>query len=568
VAAVALSIGCAAHDAASDSQASRGNESGTHADDGETAQLGTREIELTSDTALRIGFGKHSKIRGRLLDVDGKPISGKHVGFALIGRPVDSAITSLDAQTDDDGAFSNTLIAGESDATFRVRISNEAAYDTYVDVAVSNAGFGTLIVTASYGGDRAVEQRSVFAVAGVDCKDAERMAGDPMATFADKEKEARLPALPADTSYAVTVVAEGADGTVVARGCIDGVNIESDVETPIEIALEDQALKPKGEFVLSAEIDATLPASALSTVLRSAEEAAIVGDTPGQPAPPDAEARFLLDSHDAVLRSDDFAADKELLKLADALATARMQDVVEMRPDHALQGELEIASRGPLAAAASIAMLSQADLEHLHIEGSLVLASAIAVHPQRIAAVPARTGAGNVLIDLVTAKTKVTTEARFRGDRDALELTRVRFGAQLGALAAQVVRAVMSTQSPGRGEAVHKLLGCSTLGAWLHAQSYASAAACDDDCLNATCERAAARLQSAAETALLATDEARPWISFSTTFALQDTDGDLIADELDGEAVSGEWEAASDSQSGGDALSGTITAVPQPVVTD
>ena len=191
------------------------------------------------------------------------------------------------------------------------------------------------------------------------------------------------------------------------------------------------------------------------------------------------------------------------------------------------------------------------------------------MHPQRIAAVPARAKADDVVIDFAAtkAKTNATTQARFLADRDALELTRVRFEAQLGALAAQVVAAVMSTQAPGRGESIHALLGCGTLGSWLHAQSYATAAACGDDCLNAACERAAARLQSAAQTALLATDEARPWLSLSTTFALRDSDGDLIADELSGEALSGEWEAASGSD-GGDALSGTISAVAQPPVTD
>jgi hypothetical protein len=554
---VALAAGCSASDSSA-TLAHGGSTSNARATDKDAGiELGTRKLELTSNTSLKLGFGAQSHVRGRLLDDAGKPLAGEHVSFALLGRPLDSAVAELDAQTDDSGAFVNTLIAGKSDATFRVRVSSEGAYDAFVDVGVSNAGFGTLVVTASYGGDRMVQQRSVFAQAGVDCKDAARMSGDPMATFAGGDAQATLPALPAGTKYAVTVVAESGSGTVVAQGCVDGVTIESDMQTPVEIQFKDSALMSKGEFALTATLDATLPASALSAVLRSAEEAAIVGDTPGQPAPPDAEARFLLDSLDYVLRSKDFAGATGVTTLAKALASDRMQAASDATPDHTLQSQLELNSQGALAAVALVAMLSQADLEAMRIEGALSLGSSVTFQPERIVAVPVRPKAADVAVDLT--KTKATTDARLLSNQDALELSSVRFDAQLGALASQVASAVMSTTAPGRGADIRSTLGCKTLGEWLGQQKYATAAACGKDCLAAACERAASRLLDAADTALSAEDDARPALTLSSTLALHDENGDLIAEKLTGDTLSGEWLPASGSDHG-DALSGSVTA--------
>ena len=65
-----VAAGCASRNASS-SQKSGAAGASAHAEKDGGATLGTRKIELVSDAALRIGFGQHSKIRGRLLDQDG-----------------------------------------------------------------------------------------------------------------------------------------------------------------------------------------------------------------------------------------------------------------------------------------------------------------------------------------------------------------------------------------------------------------------------------------------------------------------------------------------------------------
>ena len=528
----------------------------------EAPAAGTRKLQITSAAVLRVGFGEHSNVAGRLVDQDAKPVSDARVSFALVGRAQDSSIEALDVITDADGAFENTLSAGKAAATFRVRISAEGASDTSVDVAVSDAGFGTLVVTASYAGARMVTQRSVFAQADVDCEHAKRMPGDPMATFGATESTARLPALPAGTHYAVTAVAEGEPGTVVAHGCVDDVLVDRNAERPVVIAFEDAPLMHSGDFDLVAELDSSVPAIALASVLRRADEVLVLGDTPGQPAPADAEGTFLLDSLDSVLRGDEFAAAPGALMLADAIAGDRANMPADARPDHSLQALLDINDEGPLAAGSLMAMYTQAGIARLRVRAALALGDAIACNPMRVEALPSEAGADAVALDLDAPH--ATTMASYVAGQDAIELSSLSFRAQLGALSAQVMRAVASTQAGRQGEAIQAELGCSTLGEWLGKQSYPDAPACDDDCLSATCERATARLLGAAETALLALDDTRPLLSLSGTFALDDADGDLLAERLSGDMIDGAWLPAEDGERS-DALHGSASATTTPV---
>ena len=226
----------------------------------------------------------------------------------------------------------------------------------FVDVAVSNAGFGTLVVTASYGGDRAVQQRSVFAQPASTARTPSAWPAIRWPRSRTKTKQARLPALPAGTSYAVTVVAEGADGTIVAQGCVDGVAIESDAETPIEIAFQDQALKPKGEFVLSAGASTRSCRRArwrsCCAAPRKPRSSATRPDSRRRPTP-----RSLLCSTRSTraaqrrLRRASRSADHAGRRDRRSLARRCRSTCARITRCRAL---LEIASRGPLAAAASM----------------------------------------------------------------------------------------------------------------------------------------------------------------------------------------------------------------------
>ena len=180
---------------------------------------------LLSAERVRLGFSTPSEIQVRLEDQDGSALPDSVVRFALVGRSQDAGLAQAEVITDVDGVAKNTLTASAISASFDVRISAPGAYEQLVSVAVSDAGFGTLRVQAPYVGARTMMQRKVFAQANMDCQRAMPMSGDPVATIGPKESLAEFLVLPAGASYAVLALAEGKDGVVVARGCVDGVRV-------------------------------------------------------------------------------------------------------------------------------------------------------------------------------------------------------------------------------------------------------------------------------------------------------------------------------------------------------
>jgi hypothetical protein len=520
----------------------------------------TRRLML-STTVARLEFGVKLQISGHLLDKEGDAVDDELVSFALVGHPEDSSLDALDARTDAEGVFENALLAGARASAFGVRASAKDAPDAFIDVTISDAGFGSLLVAARYDGERMIAQRSVFAHVGGSCDDADsgqRVDGDPITTLGESQKEARLPGLAAGVSYAVTAIAVSASGTLVARGCVETV-VQADTETSIEIAFADAPLARSGAFVMQAELDASGPASVLSGALTFAAAALIVGDTPGDPTPADAEATFLLDAFDKALRSEGEAE----TMLAKAIATDRTDGPPEAdTPDRTLQLQLDVENKGPLTAIDDIGQLTQDDLSQMRLTSALVLLPTGNVparwQPQLLEALPEAAGAPPMLVDLTLAETVATSRASYMADRDVLDVAKLSFRPEFGALATQVLRGELRAEDDGGHlEAVRETLGCAVLKSWLRTQGYPDN--CDASCMERACDRVLAALQDAAEGALSAIDDARPTVAFSGEFTLHDADGDLIAESIECDEFEGEWAA---KQKGGraDALSGNASA--------
>jgi hypothetical protein len=523
---------------------------------------GTFELELVSDTRVQLGFQDEAMLSVRLLDADGEPVAGGAVAFALVGRSQDSSLAAVRAVTAEDGVATNTVSSGTVAAAFKVRVSAPGAFEKNVDVAVSDSGFGTLVVSADYQGARMVMQRVVFAQAGTACADAEPMPGDPMVTLGPGEITAQFVALPAEVDYAIIARAEGRDGTVVAVGCSDAVVVARDDRITVEVAFEDEPLVPSGRFALQAELDATAPATALGAALRDGAETLVNSDADGQLSIVRAEARFLLDSLDSTLRSQDYAT-PQAIALADAIAMERTTPSGAQSPEQSLQAQLSIKDEGALAAVPEIARLTIEDVQQLRLFAELNVESerralSAAFHAERVEALPMASGRVPAALDL-SDYDSVPTEATLRADDDVLELSGVRFALPFGALAAQALREVVGVGDSGHGEELRTLVGCTALSSWLAAETYTQGGACDEGCVQATCDRAVARLVSAAESALTALDEARPALVLSGDLELGDSDGDLIAEHMTTDMLSGEWEPAEAGDSG-DAVSGAATA--------
>lgn len=528
--------------------------------------LGSLELVVTSEPRVRLGFKESAVIEARLTDGEGNPVAGSSVSFGLLGRPQDASLERIITATDDDGLASTTLMTGAKPAAFSVRVSAPGAYDQLVDVAVSNAGFGTLAVRARYYGARAANERTVVTKAGGECdKLTEDGVGDAMMRLAMGQDEVQFLALPANLDYAVLGYAFGADGTVVAQGCLEGVRVRADSATNVVIQYRDQPINVGGELALHAELRSEDVATTLLATALNASTAAVVNDGSGRPAPDLAEARFLLDSLDGVLRSDAYKDRPSMRTLADDLREARLLQSGAQRPDAALADLLEARREGALYVVDALGKYGSVVLARLGLDATLKIDGSVdplelGVRTTRLTALGVKRGQPPVVLDLPLDAEPVLATAVLASEADQLLLEPSEIDVAFGALALQVLRRVASTEVLGEGAELRAALGCKTLQDWLLTQAAPGPSTCDQDCIDAMCERAMARLLGAAETALLGLDVVRPTVTLWGPFELDDDDGDLRAEQMNSEELSGKWTAPSSELPDGDRVRGTATA--------
>jgi hypothetical protein len=518
-----------------------------------------RRLELVSARGLRLDAGDETRIEVRLVNADDRPVAGEPVAFALVGRARDASLAELAVTTDADGVASNRLMAGQMVATFRVRASAEGADDVYVDVASSDAGFGALVVDATYAGGRAVAQRMLTAQADAKCGD-DPIEGDPTLTLTDAD-EATFQALPADTTYAVTGVATGADGTVLASSCVDGVEVEADRDVRTHVVWDDEPLRPVGTFELEADLDTTAPAASLAQSLAWAGEG-LVFDVAGVASADAADAAFLLDSLDDTLRSEAYADRPDFVSLADAIAQERAMPTMLPTLEQTLQGVLDVAEAGPRVVVARMANSVEESLSRVTLavevtldrDGKELPMAWRALHAH---AVPVPTDAPSPTVDLGMLDADASAEAVFRAGKDSVEITEVRFVLPFGALATQSLR-TMASRDAGLMRELVGAIGCNAFADWREAQDVGPNV-CHGNCIQAACDRAIGRIVAATEIAWLALDTQRPRVTLHGELMLEDEDGDLDVERMGAALLWGAWEAASDDTVA-DLISGSATA--------
>jgi hypothetical protein len=539
----------------------------------EPPPVGTFVIELLSEPDLTLGVGEESVITVRATDMNDEPVSDLRLSFALIGVPKDASLEKLDATTDERGIASNTLITGQMSTTFALRISTPGAADVPVFAAVSGEGWGSLMVRAPYEGRRQVAQRLVFAQPFVKCEDASKTLGvQPgtvdLSTVERGTDKAIVEPLPAGVDFAVMAVAEGQSGTTLAYGCTDGVRVSPDAETRVQVDFADEPFKPAGQFNVKAELDAQAPARTLAGALEAAATADVERDADGQRNAEDAEARFLLDVFLETLNDAPYAEQADAMELRATLEMRRAEMTAET-PESTLQDWLDRYATGPLVATERIADAAEDSLAAMQLFAAITLDASQANQPvvwqaRRIQARPTVTGGSPPSIDLARRRVAADTDAEFIVDDDLLSLSSVSFRAELGALGVEVLRRVTSSISEGDDEHPDPF-GCTALGTWLTGPASLETRltdACDADCLRASCDRAVARITEAAEAALLELDDERPTLVLHADLALHDDDGDLIADSMVSDEMSGEWPRGSEStddEVSGSALATAIT---------
>ncbi len=513
------------------------------ADAGTDASASARALAVVPDAAPRtVLFGESLAFAVRYTEADGRPVSGAEVAFAMVGVAHDATLAETSARTGADGVARGTLRAGRTRAAFRVRASASRAAAAGFDVAIGDAGFGALRAEVRYAGARALATRTVSLYADVTCAEADAGATpdreQPLVEFDDT---VRFVALPAGPAYAVVARGEGADGALLARGCVDGAVVANGAEVATLVTLDDVPARVEG--VYDATLDLRTPSATLAVGETTARVLAAAAGSGG-------DTGSLLDAVALDLADRDPAA-------AAAFATQRLSEGL----DTSLSAALDAAGASPSRALVGLAADAAEAIGALRVTGTLTLDARGRAEPDGlvdlgIAAAPERAGGPlDLRLDMPTNAVILSGYAPVRG---LLVVEDLSLRLPLGATIAATLEAVSRERGERTAEAlVARDAGCDAVARWAAAQP-AMAAGCGESCARAACVGVSRALVAQLAAALADLDASRAAIGLGGAVPATDGDRDVQIDALGPERLMGRW--ATPGRAGGDEVSATLAA--------
>ena len=225
---------------------------------------GPNSLAVISPPGRDVGLlpGESVTLRVRYTSSEGDPLPGRKVGFSLIGETGGSTLSNPETSTNEDGLAEMGLMAGYTESFFEVAVSAEAAPGLNYSVAVSDAGFGSLVTTTSYSG---VNESDLFSKIEVSlylsrsCAELSRLRpsrAEKKRQLETLDDEALFEFLPIDTPYSITAIAWGQEQQEQAFGCVevgpDALKQNTTLETVI--SMEDLLPSPSENYVVRSEI--------------------------------------------------------------------------------------------------------------------------------------------------------------------------------------------------------------------------------------------------------------------------------------------------------------------------
>jgi hypothetical protein len=288
-----------------------GNDAGRDADpdstpDGDAGSSDSGDcpaaLDVVGSASVALGPGERAALTVFFGDCEDAPFAGESISFAIVGDAGGSQLSARSALTDGDGAAVVTLAAGSSDATFEVEATTDSGLTATFDVAVAIGGNGAIGVELSYGGRLLFDTFVPLLFEGEACEDIDPF--DPPTAFLSIAAGTRITErlvfspVPVGTDYTVTVMAQR-EGTSLAYGCVDGIEVAAGDATEITVLLADLPIYYEGVYELQNEFDlaGVLPPSIETTLRVLAEltdDDAIDGDPVADEWGVD-PAAFLLD---------------------------------------------------------------------------------------------------------------------------------------------------------------------------------------------------------------------------------------------------------------------------------
>lgn len=470
-----------------------------------TLELLDIEADVTLQALQRLDFSV------RLTGATGAPLAGQRVHFGLEGMPRSASLTSLADDSDGDGIAMGGLVAGSESATFVLNISADGFAPVAVTVRVVTGGYGFLVVQVTDDPRRQIVQSVVRALDGdIDCEQAlNRVTPTPSPTVGGR---LTIPALRADRLHTIEALGIGAAETIVARGCIEDVQVDSEAGRTVEIGLNALPLwsePPDTSYDIRIEITHTEDAALVDSILNTINDTFEAFTLP---------SRLVIEMRAQLMARGLQAPDVNPLEM-----TALSTELALV--DGPLQPIAELLTQG---GAMSRTFMVQGDLALVASAASNSVGASIGL---RSVAVPVESSGTLVDLPVQLATDRVQVGASWSGATDTLE------GLHFALPLSPAELATATAEALGRNsDTLTDSDLCRTFRRWVQNGQFRNL--CDAGCVDDTCIE-------------VGLDLIRPIsLSNASTRSLElrgdvtayDRNGDRQIDELSAEILSGTWE--------------------------
>jgi hypothetical protein len=473
------------------------------------------------DSDVQVERGATAMFTFRYTDEAGAPIEDATVRFAILGHANDASLLTTQQVTDADGRVSGNIIGSSTETSFQIRATADMADAAFLNVSVSNAGFGSLEVEVTYTGTRPVVEYEMRLYSGLTCNAlTSTTAPDRDERMRPSDSTLAFESLPAGVTYAVAIQGLDRDHILLANACKDGVTIVADDVQTTQVILEDTAAHGAGTYQLRFAFGSLAPGQRVYDQLRASSDSLYRDDG----------ATYLLDQVDALITESEHP--ETLVQWQTARAA--------MYIDTAVASYLDAHETGPSFALEAVGALARDGIAHIAFNASLqVLENGdIARDALRFTAFDARSMGLTIPISmsLVPAPTSLS-QGTYSTTRAALEITSFDFSLPLGSLARAYLESANSSEFRS---IIIDAAQCEVLGEWWTDSEFNSDVS-DAALIEAACSRAVESVADSALVAIANLDVSQRALHLEGTLSAHDDDHDGEIESIGESTLSGLW---------------------------
>lgn len=473
------------------------------------------------DAVVQVERGATGSFAFVLSDRDGVPVEGALVRFAIVGRANDASLESTESNTDSEGRVTGTIVGASTESSFQVRASTEGADPAYIDVSVSDTGFGSMNVDVAYAGARPITDFVVRLFSGMHCDDLESMTPpDRYERMRRSDGTTTFDGLPAGIAYAVLAQGQDRDRVVLARACADGFTIVANDTAATSLALEDTPAHAAGSYNVDFTFASTSPGERVAEAIQTTAGRYFTDDG----------ASYVLDQVAAIYTR---AGETEAAVQFEEFREAQYLDthLSSYMAEHAL---------GPAAALAAIGELASAGVNDVGVRAVLTVPESgmLARDAFAFTAFDARTDgiAFPISMDRVPPP-MILSQGTYSSTVAAIQFESIDLSLPLGSLARAYVEGAAGMDLR---PAIIAAAACEGMTSWWTDGGF-DTNVLDAATLQQSCENAVEYIADATLVSLANLDLSARALHLSGSASVHDRDRDGAVDEIGTSALDGIW---------------------------